>query len=140
MNIITRILEKWLTLEPVICQSCEHWKLLLEQERVEKNKLLNMIVEMSRPIVPTQQTSSQAPKPIRPSYVPWQIRRAELEANDRKQAQILQEREREIAGITLKDLEDEIEEINNADQESGAIQANGNGGPREERNEEYRAK
>jgi hypothetical protein len=124
MNIITRILEKVFHLdkeEQEGCRSCEHLRLLIEQERSEKAKLLNSIIELSRPKEEVRTVAPENLKPIKPRFIPWEVRRAELEANDRKQAQILKEQ----GQISVKDLESEMlavdKELEDANQKSKAI-------------------
>lgn len=82
--LFTRILEKIFRLapiEPSICQSCEHLKLLLEQERLERRELIKLATK-----IPEAQPRSEFPKDFQslPSrHTPFSVKRAQLEQADR---------------------------------------------------------
>jgi len=80
--LFTRILEKIFRLEPPApCQSCEHFKLLLEQERLEGRELIKLATK-----VPEAQQASPFPKefqPLQSRHMPFSVKRAQLEAADR---------------------------------------------------------
>ncbi len=109
MNIFTRIIEKVFNLEKEQCASCEHLHLLVEQERAEKTRLLATIVEMSRPLEKAIPEPIKAPQPIKSRYVPWQVRKNEMEAMDRKRAQIL--KEQGLGQISVDDLQKEMDSV-----------------------------
>ena len=102
---IKRILEKMFHLEPEFCASCDMLKQLLEQERRDKHRLLDVALsarENPAPYTPIEIKEEN----IRSKNVPWSMRRAQLEMQDklkaetdRKEAKIRQE---------INDLEKEV--------------------------------
>lgn len=80
-------------IEDKTCNSCETLKRQLELANEDKAKLLELILERNKvsetPIIQTEH------KPIKPAFVPWNVRRAALEAEDREKARILRDREPE---------------------------------------------
>ncbi len=123
MNIFTRIIEKVFKLEKeevLPCASCERLHLLLEQERVEKGKLLSVIISKGEP---APATTSVTKEPIKPSFIPWHVRKQQLEAQDRVQAKI------------LRDLQNVDKEIEDANKISATVQVDGNESPREGQDE-----
>jgi|SRR5215471_11778445 len=138
MNIFTRLIEHWFNLEKEECRSCDHLRLLLEQERAEKSRLLALIIDINSPKREVVKEAIVTPQPIKSSYRPWRVKQAELEAQDRKEAQIRFNQAEE-----LKKLEQEMDavnkEIENASKVSQTIPIHGNGSPREEQDEEHRA-
>ena len=109
MSIFTRIIERVFNLEKEVCQSCERLHLLLEQERVEKNNLLSTIVQMTRPPETKETVAHVTPQPIKPRFVPWNIRKQEMEAMDRKKNQIMNEQR--SGSISLTELENEMKKV-----------------------------
>lgn len=78
------------TFEKRRCPFCEELKQILNQERQEKRKLLDFIIDSEKEV------PKELPKeiqPIQPKMIPWRIRREMLEAEDRKQAQLMRETE-----------------------------------------------
>jgi len=138
LNIITRILEKVFKLDPVdnSCQSCEHLRLLLEQERREKERLLSYLIQPKDEDKVEVQVTKDIPKPIKSRYVPWSIRARELEAQDRKEALLREQKET----ISLADLEAEMnlidKEIKDASEISKTVSNDGSG---QEGDEQHRA-
>ena len=86
-----------------VCQSCETLKQQLEIVNYEKRELLNKLIREPEPLA--QPDFSQ----MRPKAVPWNVRRQELEAEDRRKAQIIREKEKELKSISnVDDLEKEL--------------------------------
>ena len=103
---ITELLYKWFGLDPRHCESCEILReqlLLSNNERVE---LLHRLLDKDK--VEPSPTPVEEFKPITPQFVPWRVRQQMLEAEDRKAAATLRNREKEIA-----DLEKELK-VDNA--------------------------
>jgi len=83
-----------------VCQSCEHLRLLLEQEKAEKKRLLDEILKH-----PEQVESKPSPddmKPLGKRYMPWNVVRQNLENKYR-----LQSRE-SVKDETIESLEEEL--------------------------------
>lgn len=88
------------------CQSCETLKMQLAIANEEKKQLLNTILEKPQIEEPVKVTDL---KPILPrTHLAWNERRRALEANDRNEAKIRQEKELEINKISTDDLEKEL--------------------------------
>lgn len=84
-------------LELKICQSCEILKTQLEAQNL-------LIRELTRPVETIVEEKRPTPQPIN-NHVPWRVRRAELEAADKKRAaELVKERE-----ITADNLEQELQ-------------------------------
>lgn len=98
---ITELLYKWFGLDPRRCESCEILReqlLLSNNERVE---LLHRLLDKDK--VEPSPTQVEEFKPINPQFIPWRVRQQMLEAEDRKAASVLRNREKEIAELE-KDL------------------------------------
>jgi hypothetical protein len=90
--IITRLLEKWFNLEPVVCQSCENLKIQLDSITAENRRLLEFIMH------PPEATENRpAPEPIvQRKNIPWRVRQQMLEAEDREKARLMKEKTEEL--------------------------------------------
>jgi len=82
-----------------VCLSCETLRQQLEIVNYEKRELLNKLIR--EPEAPIQPDFSQ----MKPRMIPWNVRRQELEAEDRKRAQLIREKEKELG---INELEKEI--------------------------------
>lgn len=85
-----------------VCQSCETLREQLAFERDEKKKLLDSILEASKPKDDKTVADPSTYKPVKPTFVPWNVRRQMLEAEDREKARILRnqsEEEKKIAEL-----------------------------------------
>ncbi len=59
----------------------------IEAERAEKQKLLNLILEMNQPRPAEQEPEDNTDyKPVMPSYIPWHIQKQRLEMASRNRA------------------------------------------------------
>lgn len=87
------------------CKSCETLREQLALVNEDKRKLLEIILEKNKTI-PEEINKPSEHKPVGSSYVPWNVRRAALEAEDREKARILRDREPEQKEI--EKLEKEI--------------------------------
>jgi hypothetical protein len=92
-----------------VCQSCE----TLKQQLEFQNQLIR---ELSNPIPIPVEVNTEKFEPIKPKFIPWSVRRAQLQKEDRTLAEKLK-KEKE-AEITADDLDKELEEIQNAVQSS----------------------
>lgn len=105
MSITKELLRKWFGLEAEVCPVCEVLReQLVNSERERRELLQRALVPSPEPLVPTEKEVFQ---PIRPQFVPWRVRQQILEAEDRKKAQILKDKETELKDI--EKLEKELE-------------------------------
>jgi len=83
-----------------VCQSCEYLRLLLEQEKAEKKRLLDEILKSQEQV--EYHHKQEDMKPLGKRYMPWGVVRQTLENRHRKQAQ-------EQAKVqTTEELEEEL--------------------------------
>lgn len=73
------------------CETCEVLKVELEAQRFNNRELLRTIIEMNLP-EKVVQVSNEETKPITPKHIPWAVKKAALENEDRATAKILRER------------------------------------------------
>jgi hypothetical protein len=87
--------EKYLQLKQdyKICQTCDYLKNQLEIERQFNKVLMDKLTNKPKTI-PVQ---AERPEPIiKPSFIPWRTRRQLLEAEDRRAAQVMRDKEKEL--------------------------------------------
>lgn len=101
---IKRLFEKWFGLEAEVCPVCEVLReQLVNSERERRELLQRALVPSPEPLVATPKEEL---RPIRPQFIPWRVRQQMLEAEDRKQAQILKDKKVELEEI--ESLEKEL--------------------------------
>lgn len=89
-----------------ICQSCE----TLKSQLSEANRLIRDLTV--RVEVREDDAPRSMPKPIQSGHKPWAVRRAELEAADRKRAQeLIAEKQKPV---TIDNLDELLVEANDA--------------------------
>lgn len=96
--------------ESHICLSCETLKDQLARVNDEKKQLLDSILEANKPVVEQPRTDDK--ESIQSKFVPWRIRQATLEAEDRQRAGLLKKKQEEMKSIPkvdTSDLEKELE-------------------------------
>lgn len=80
------------------CKSCETLQLALDQANREKHDLLNALMQLSQPRTePDSKPYVPLETDTKSKFVPWRVRQAELEANDREAARLLRDKHKEIA-------------------------------------------
>lgn len=84
------------------CESCETLKQQLAIANIEKDKLLNRLLEKPESEVPRKQ--DEEAKVIRP-HLPWAARRQMIEAEDREKARLQRDAPKPTA---TEDLEEEV--------------------------------
>jgi len=85
-----------------VCSSCETLKHQLEIANYEKRELLNKLIrEPEQPV-----TNPVNYNEIRPRTVPWNVKRQELEAEDRRRAQLMKEKEKELKVVSSDSIKD----------------------------------
>jgi len=78
-------------MENKVCQSCETLKMQLSIANIEKKQLLESILSLTRPAEVQPPSAQVNPKDAAPKMMTWNVRRQMLEAEDRKNAQVLAE-------------------------------------------------
>lgn len=100
---IKELLYKWFKLDEKPCDSCETLKMQLSIANREKEQLLNTILAYNQPRVaeaPIKVDYEKLPRPMT-----WNMRRALLEAEDKKTAQIMAEVKKQAAEIAKLEKE-----------------------------------
>ena len=90
--------------EPQLCQSCETLKLLLEQERHDKNRLMDRLLYKEEP----EPRVLSTPESIGPRRLPWAAMKQRLELEDKLKAEQLREESKIEARHDIKKLEEEL--------------------------------
>ena len=78
--LFTRIMEHLFHLEPVVCQNCEHLRIMLEQARLERKELIQLATASG---VPEQTIPVKDYQPIPSRHMPFSAVRHNLEKKDR---------------------------------------------------------
>ncbi len=106
--LFTRIIERLFRLDPPSpCQSCEHLKLLLEQERLERRTLIQALTTKSEPLGAAPFPKDFHPLPSR--HTPFSVKRAQLETADRLLAEQRRADERSKASTVTETRINELE-------------------------------
>jgi len=90
----------------VECQTCDTLRILLENERAEKERLLHLVLPSKEP--PTRQLEPSELKPI-VRHKTWRMQAAELEAQSRKELEIMRKHDLEHKETEVSDVMDELE-------------------------------
>lgn len=92
---------KWFGLTEEPCETCEILREQLAKSDAERRELLTRLLAKETPEPsPVKEEEFQ---PIKPQFIPWRVRQQMLEAEDRKKAQVMNDKAKEI-----KELEDEL--------------------------------
>lgn len=92
------LLYKWFGLEPIPCATCEVLREQLAGSERERRDLLNKLLDKEKP-EPLIEKSQEEMRPIQPQFIPWRVKQQMLEAEDRKQKQLLEDKHKEIAAL-----------------------------------------
>lgn len=92
------------------CQSCNTLREQLLIANNEKQKLLDTIVELSKPEQPIVQNEPVVHEALQPKRVPWLVRKQMLEKEDRLAAQLRKDKQNEI-NQSNQELENEIVDL-----------------------------
>lgn len=106
------------------CETCEVLKEQITHERYEKERLLKYILETPPERTHVERNNEmEEPEPIKPKIIPWNIQRQMLEAEDRKQAQLLRE-QKENTAQAIAELEKNLGVVSETslDLENGNVQ------------------
>ena len=90
---------------------------MLDESNRERKELLHKLLskEQPEPLI----EKSEAPQPIMPQFVPWRVRQQMLEAEDRKKAQLMRDKEVEMSSSK----ESVSESIQKLEEELGVVDA-----------------
>lgn len=90
------------------CDSCETLRQLLAQEKIEKQKLLDTIIELTKPEKVIEHKPVEDRLPLNANMV-WKKRRQMLEEEDRNRARVIAEQKlNEIKPLTTEELEEQL--------------------------------
>lgn len=91
---ISELLRKWFGLEPRSCATCEVLNAQLASSERERRELLHKLLDKAQP--EPSPTVVEEPVPVTPQFIPWRVRQQMLEAEDRRRASLLKDRQQEI--------------------------------------------
>src|SRR3954466_13054666 len=107
MGIWKQVLFKWFGLEDPPCETCEVLRERLVASERERRELLQRILTPEP--LPTPSVSTEEPIPLTPQFTPWRIRKQLLEAEDRKKAELLRAKAKELANAGSQQSIDALE-------------------------------
>jgi hypothetical protein len=96
---IRQLFMKWFGLDEPRCETCEILRDQLDESNKERKELLAKLLEKREP-EPLPPTSKEELEPIRPQQVPWRVRQQMLEQEDRKTAELMRAKARELRAVT----------------------------------------
>ena len=91
---IKQLLYKWFGLEEPQCPMCDVLREALTASERERKEFLHRLLEPSKP-EPLIEDKEEY-KPITPQFTPWRVKQQMLEAEDRKKAQLMRDKAKEI--------------------------------------------
>jgi hypothetical protein len=94
--VITQLLRKWFGLPEPTCASCEILRDQLDESNRERRELLQRVLEKDKSEPLPTPVNVEELRPIRPQHSPWRVRQQMLEAEDRKTAQLMKDKEKEL--------------------------------------------
>lgn len=94
---VKELLYKWFGLEPVPCLVCEVLREQLANSERERRELLQRALAPPSPEPAPEKVEEHIP--ITPQFIPWRLRQQMLEAEDRKSAQLMKDKEKEISKL-----------------------------------------
>src|SRR5687767_6423356 len=92
-----------------VCNSCEVLKTQLEAANYQINQLTQAWINKDKIVI--SPPSTEVLKLIMPRHVPWRVRQQELEAEDRKAAELMRAKTKEI-NIPPAEKKEENQSIN----------------------------
>lgn len=92
------------------CETCEQLKLIIDCERHDKNKILQSLLDLQKPIVVNEERHEVPQDLYRPKLATWNTHRELLETEDKKKAQLIKQKldEAREAAKTTEQLEKEL--------------------------------
>ena len=123
MNILSALAYKWFGLDPTSCATCEVLREQLANSERERRELLHKLLEKDKP-EPVAPVQEEELKPILPDFIPFRIKRQMMEAESRREAQLLKAKKKEMTESKISPSVAELEKelgIDDASQEPKAI-------------------
>jgi len=107
---IKELLYKWFGLEDKPCLTCEVLQRELENERREKERLLDRLLMPKVEMQPAMETTDLKPLPTTRKFIPHAVRQQMMDAEDRKSLELLKKKQKEIKemGTPIEKLEEEV--------------------------------
>jgi hypothetical protein len=107
---IKELLYKWFGLEDKPCSTCEVLQRELENERREKERLLDRLLMPKVETQPAMEISEMKPLPTSRKFIPHAVRQQMMDQEDRKSLELMQKKQKEIKEMnsTVEKLEEEI--------------------------------
>jgi hypothetical protein len=107
--IFNEVIRRWFGLDPRHCEACEILRAQLEQSSRERLDLLNRLLDKDK-VEPPTVTSVEEYEPIKPQFIPWRVRQQMFEAEDRKAAQLMRDKIKEMKEVdpSIERLEKEV--------------------------------
>jgi len=92
--LIKELFRKWFGLPDPTCATCEVLREQLTMSERERRELLGKLLEKDKPepLIP----SAEPPQAIQPQFIPWRVKQQMLEAEDRKRAELMRGKVKEI--------------------------------------------
>ena len=108
--ILSEIIRRWFGLDPRHCEACEILRSSLDESNRERKELLHRLLDKDKTEPPP--LAEIELKPIGQTHVPWRVRQQMLEAEDRKAAELMRAKEKEMQSHPrIKDIEELEKEL-----------------------------
>jgi len=92
-----KLFYKWFGLSEDVCETCEVLRAQLDESNRERKELLNRLLIKDTPEpLPVKEEEL---RPVQSQFIPWKVRQQMLEAEDRKKAQLMRDKAKEIAEL-----------------------------------------
>lgn len=92
--------------EDAHCKNCDTLREILNEERYEKRRLIDKLLPNEPEQMPV---ATPAPLQLRKQYVPWRVRAAELEQEDKARLSSLEAQKAQILPVkSVEQLEEEL--------------------------------
>jgi hypothetical protein len=103
--LIKQLLCKWFGLDGS-CQTCAVLRAQLEKSDRERSELLSRLLDKDKET--PEGGKPEELVPIKPQFIPWRVRQQMLEAEDRKKAQLMKDKQNEMNDARISELEKEL--------------------------------
>lgn len=100
---IKELFRKWFGLPDPTCATCEVLREQLTMSERERRELLGKLLEKDKPEPLLSSSNAEDLRPFTPQFVPWRVKQQMLEAEDRKRAELMRGKAKEI-----EELEQEL--------------------------------
>jgi len=111
--------------ENKVCQSCETLKMQLSIANIEKQRLLDALLD--KPKVNIEPEKVLDHELLKPKLKLWNVQRQLLEAEDRKKAEILRKKTEDIAKLEKELGVSDAETVERSNAENASSESNGSG-------------